>query len=354
MTRLRRPIASTLALTLLGWSLLQAPAAAAIVFLKGEDEPIRGFLRREDDQTVVIDQLLSDGSTTERTIPKSEIEDLLKTVSPERLAALQPDQPDQYREYAEELAEKRKDPEAHFTAIRLYLIAAYLAPERLGRSCLLGMVPLARDATEERRFRAMAYLLDPAHDEQLLTDSTLAPARQPEAPPRQAEFALRALRLLRQGKRNEALLQARRVRMEDQLPALTDRITYEEFEQACARVCPHCDRGKQECPQCQGKKIVAGKSCAACGAGGKITCPHCGGNYRENPLSPALLQKIIQVELDWLPAATPLTPSPAPPRDSWSISAEQGHLASFPPLTLETLTQFDPRQNRYRDGQWST
>jgi len=46
----------------------------------------------------------------------------------------------------------------------LYLIAAYRNPQELGRSSLLGMTALARTPAEERRFRAMTYLLGDDHD----------------------------------------------------------------------------------------------------------------------------------------------------------------------------------------------
>ncbi len=147
------------------------PVLAVIVFLKGQDEPIRGYFVRENEHVVVLQQLQTDGSTQERIVSRSEIEDVIKTVDSARLEALRPENPDGYREYAEELAEKSKDPDAQVTAIRLFLIAAYLQPQRLGRSCLLGMVPLARQGTEQRHFRAMAYLLDPTHDPETTDDA---------------------------------------------------------------------------------------------------------------------------------------------------------------------------------------
>ncbi len=187
-------------LIVLFMSLTAPQAMGVIIFLKGQEDPIRGYAVRENEHVVVLAQLMSDGTTQERTVSRSEIEDLIKTVSAERLEALQPENADRYREYAEELAEKSKDPDAQLAAIRLFLIAAHLEPQRLGRSCLLALVPLARGAAEQRRFRAMAYLLDSTHDPSVLTMSleTTTRPRGPEPP--QAEFLLRALRLLRQGK----------------------------------------------------------------------------------------------------------------------------------------------------------
>lgn len=330
------------------------PALAVIVFLKGQDDPIRGYLVRENEHVIVIDQLMPDNSVQERTISRSDIDDMIKTVSSERLESLQPDDPDKYREYAEELAEKSKDPDARGAAIRLFLIAAHLAPDRLGRSCLLGMVPLARNDLEERRFRAMAYLLDPTHDASVLTMTVRTSAPRSDADPRQANFMLKALRLLRQGKRREALNQAGYIKMKERLPELTDTITYDEFEKACSPTCPYCERGHLVCPRCNGQRFVLGKSCATCSASGRVTCPHCNGEFRENPLPPSLLKRILQLELDWLPAVEPVAETSSPPRPAWSQSVQRGQDKPIPPLSLESLTEFDPRKNIYRDGRWKS
>ncbi len=330
------------------------PAWAVIIFLKEQDQPIRGYLLRANERVVVIDQLLDDDTTKERTISRSDIDDIIQTVSPERLKTLHPDNPDKYRDYAEELAEKSKDPDARRAAIRLFLIAAHLAPDRLGRSCLLGMVPLARNDTEQRRFRAMAYLLDPKHNPSLLTMPVQTAAPKRDADPHQADFMLRALRLLRQGKGREALVQARRIKMKERLHSLTSTITFAEFEKACAPTCPYCERGRVTCPECNGDKFVLGKSCATCSARGDIVCPHCGGDYRNNKLPPSLLKRIVQLELDWLPAAKPLAAAPRPTRTSWSLSVQRGQSVPLPPLTLGSLTEFDPRKNVFLKGTWQS
>ncbi len=174
-------------------SLIARPAWGVIILLKGQEKPVRGYFVREDDKAVVLRQLQPDGSTQERSVARSEIEDVIKTVDQARLESLQPARPDSYREYAEELAEKKKDPDAHVTALRLFLIAAYLDPPRLGRSCLLGMVPLARNANEQRRFRAMAYLLDPTHNRDVLTLPLPTRTTGSELEPRQAATSAASL-----------------------------------------------------------------------------------------------------------------------------------------------------------------
>lgn len=348
-------------LALVCLSISASPAAAVIIYVKEQAQPIRGYFVREDDQAVTLLELRADGSTTERSIPRSQIEDMIRSVSEQRLSELDPSKPDAYREYAEELAEKRKDPDAQQTSIRLFQIAAVLDPERLGRSCLLGMVPLARTADEQRRFRAMAYLLDPAHDTTLLqTVSQPSASSTPSTlDDKQAEFLLKSLRMLRQGKRKEALAHARRCKLEERLPLLTETISYEEFEKACRPTCPDCDRGKQVCPSCGGTRTVArgdgsNVPCGACGASGEVPCTVCHGNFKSPPLAPSLLKRILEVETQWLPevrgAAPTTVPSEAP---DWSRTARRDQTSPAHALNLDSLTEFNPRHNRYVDGKWT-
>ncbi|MHB8955672.1 MAG: DnaJ-like cysteine-rich domain-containing protein [Pirellulaceae bacterium] len=339
-------------------SLAVQPAAAVIVYLKDQDQPIRGYFVRENEHVVVLQELLPNGSTAERSVPRSQIDDLIRSVSEERLEGLHPENPDAYREYAEELSEKRKDPDAQLTSIRLYQMAAVLEPQRLGRSCLLGMVPLARDASELRRFRAMAYLIGPDHDPALLQSTESAVPRATDLDEKQAEFLLKSLRALRQGRRKDALAQARRSKLRERLPLLTDTITYEEFEKACEATCPHCTRGRQPCPACGGTRSVAGGglarvACSTCRAAGDVTCPNCRGNYKTHPLSPSLLKRILAVELQWMPGAEGPASPPSPARTSWSHTAQLGQTAPARELSLDTLTEFNPRENRYQEGRWT-
>jgi uncharacterized protein YbaR (Trm112 family) len=142
--------------------------------------------------------------------------------------------------------------------------------------------------------------------------------------------------------------------MKEHLHELTDTISFDEFEKACSQTCPYCDRGHLVCPDCKGNRFVKGVACATCRATGEITCPHCNGNYREHPLSPSLLKRIVQLELDWLPAPEPAGEASRPPRASWSLSVQLGQTAPLPTLSLESLTEFDPRQNQFRDGKWTS
>lgn len=151
--------------------LIAAPlkSALAVLVLLNSGERVFGHFIREDDTKITINAVGVDGRTRERTFLKnSDVKKIIHTVERERLAGLSPDSPEAYRDYAEILAGKKSDPEARDTALRLYYLAASLDRENLGFSSVLGMIPLARSPEEEMRFRSMAFLLDPKHDESIL------------------------------------------------------------------------------------------------------------------------------------------------------------------------------------------
>src|SRR5262245_65118575 len=91
-------------------ALFSPPVHAVVVLPKGAKQPIMGYLVRQDDRTIVIRQDLPDGKSRESSFAKKDLDELIITVSPERLARLDPNKPQAYREYAEELAEKQRDP----------------------------------------------------------------------------------------------------------------------------------------------------------------------------------------------------------------------------------------------------
>jgi hypothetical protein len=275
-----------------------AACPAITIFERGKAEPTRGRLIRESATDVTIEESLPGGLTRERTIPRTQIEDSIDPISPERLAALSPDKPQEYRNYAEELAEKRVDPDAQAAAIRLYLIGAWLDPEGLAKSSLLGMTALARTPQEERRFRAMAYLYDPDHDRRLLREAEHAPAA--AAPSETGDALRRTLQLRRQGNRRSALLNLSRPGVTEELQKYSDLLTPDEFNQP--------------------------------------------------GLSDSLLQKIVSLELALESGDRPASDGPL----AWSQIGGEGATVPVASLRWESLTEFDPRQCVYRNGRWMT
>lgn len=290
---------------------LAAPAQAVVIFLKGGEAPIKAALVRQDADKVVVRETKPDGTTAEREILRDDIDDMIVSVSAERLEKLDRGNPSAYRDYADELAEKRQDPDAREMALRLYHIAAWLDPPRLGRGCLLGMAALARGPAEERKFRAMAFLLDPQHDRRLLK-APEAPSQPVPSPRAKAvpASALRPLQLLRQGKHREAERLAQRSPYKDLFAETGQLLSYDEFKAACDA-------------------------------------------YPRVGLPDEVLRKIIQIEITLGNLAKPAGEE-APAHDSatWSETVRMGRTEPLPTLSLESLTEFDPKKCLYRGGQW--
>jgi hypothetical protein len=232
---------------------------------------------------------------------------MIRAVEPERLVALKPEAPEGYRSYAEDLAGKTEDPEARVMAIRLYLIAAYLEPDELGRSCLLGMAGLARTPKEERAFRAMAFSLDPDHDPSLLKTPKTTAADFTGIKDVDRQALRTALQLLRSGK----LVEARRF---FQRPAI----------QAAATHYSHI--------------ISESEYQEAIRAAGRLT--------------PRLLRKFLTLEIT-LSVTSPTAASDEPPDFApWSQLVARDDTAPVISQSLTTLTEFDPRQLIFREGKW--
>jgi hypothetical protein len=285
-----------------------APCLGVIVLEKGSAEPIKGFLVSKNELRVIVDELLPNGETRRRVILRSNIDVMTDSVGIDRLTELRPDQPKSYRDYADELSEKRDDPEARRVAIRLYLLAAHLDPTGQGRSCLLSMAGLARTPGEERKFRAMVYLLDPAHDlGELRVPSIAAAVPKIDLTKSERTMLLLAVRALRNGNQREAQNFSRRPLFRDTFKRYSSVLTLDEFSTAAAR--------------------------------------------RNEQLSPSLLRKLINVEL--LVLSLPLEDKPASKDVRWSTILTTGQDKPVTPLSLESITEFDPNENVFKNNKWT-
>ena len=286
---------------------ISVPCWGVIVFTKNRDEPIRGFLIGENAISIEVHEPLPSGDVRKHILPRVSIDDIIRAVDPERLAALKPEAPEDYRSYAEDLAVKTEDPEARAMAIRLYLIAAYLKTDELGRSCLLGMAGLARTPEEERAFRAMSFSLDPDHDASLLKAPKLTASGFTGIKDGDRQALRTALQLLRSGKLNEA-------GRHFSLPPV----------QAAATYYSHI--------------ISESEYQDAIRAAGRLT--------------PRLLRKFLTLEIT-LTATVPTEASDEPSAFApWSQLIARDDTKPVIPQTLTSLTEFDPRQSVYRAGEW--
>jgi hypothetical protein len=282
-------------------------ASGVIIFLKGREAPLRGYLVDENDFRVIVLELLPGGGTREQIVTRASIDDLIDAVDRDRLGQLRPEDPEAYRDYAEELSEKREDPDAHVTALRLYLIAAHLEPQTLGRSCLLGMAALARSPAEERRYRGMAYLLDAKHDPALLQPPATARVEVEGLTEVQVSALRNLFRLLRTRETRKAY----------------DMLSRPSIQAALQRVDPWIGRNELE----------------------EAAAP-------DSLLSVSLLRKILALELllsGGSPAATEEGQQDTRP---WSQIIARGGNERAVSLNLRTITEFDPDQLYYHDGEW--
>jgi hypothetical protein len=273
-----------------------------------------GYLVREDDREVVLRQSGADGRTEDVAISKSEIEDLLRTVNPARLAALDPARPQDYREYADELAEKKLDPEARDAAMRLYVIAAHVGQaSRLpgadsAHAPLLGLIALARSPEEEARFRAAAYLSDPRHDSALLKVPTAIASSAAPSNPAARRKLLDAVQQIRRGKGDVAARMIVQPDLAAELAAARAIVTREEFVRIC----------------------------------------------KTRELDDGELKTLLRLELALETALSPPPTTASSAKDaarSWSQLVAQPQPA-LRPMSLAHLTEFDPQRSVYREGKW--
>jgi hypothetical protein len=284
-----------------------APCLGVIILRKDNPDSIKGFLISQNEQRVVVNEVLADGKTRQRVVQRSDIDLMIISVGEDRLMALRPDQPRAYRDYADELSEKREDPEARNAAIRLYLLAAHLDTKGQGRGALLSMAGLARSPGEELKFRAIVYLLDPAHDRGVLKPPSLAKAPQADLTPSERKMLLSAIRALRVGNRREALNFSRRPLFQDVFKRYASVLSLEAFGAAATK--------------------------------------------REALLPDALVKKLITLEMMVL--NLPLKEKPSSGDVPWSMLVTTKKDSPVESLSLETITEFNPNETVYKNKHWS-
>lgn len=287
--------------------LASAPSSAVVVLPKNSSQPVLGYLVRQDDAGVIVRTELPGGKSREMRFSTREIDELIITVDPQRLAKLNPEQPELYREYAEELAEKQRDPEARDMAVRLYAIAAARGSGSLRRGALLGLISLARNPAEERKFRAAAYQFDPQHDAAILSAS---PAAKPKnSSPQGREELAAALALIRQGKPDAAQAFLERPAAQAELDSIAAATSRAQLAEMCAA----------------------------------------------RSLTAAQLLQLLRAEVAIADvAAERAAPTALVEKTAaaWSREHAAERLAPLPPLSLDRLTEFDPAECLFRGGKW--
>ncbi len=295
-----------------GCLLLAALPAQSILIETGPGKRVGGYLVAEDAKTISVRIKPPGGKEKVEVFERAKVK-VLHRIDRARLEKLSKDNPSGYRDYAEELAAKKGDPESTDLALRLYLIAAYLDRAQFGKSGLLAMSNLAADPADARKYRALAFVIDPAADRSLLDAKAVKAAAPPGVDAKAAKTLLqhfrKALEQYRNGEFDKAQANAAVKGVEfyfKAAPGLGDR---ERFVQAC-------------------KDAIATKQAA--------------DDY---------VEAAIGAEIWALDQMLPTAPT-GKQGGGWSSVLHQGELTAVPLLSLETICEYDPRACVFRNGMW--
>jgi hypothetical protein len=337
--------------------LLGTPAAATAVVVDDGGAKVGGYLVRKDDGKLTMRVRMADGTekTVDYDLTKVKIE---HEIDRARLEGLSKDEPRKYREYAEELAAQKDDPEARDMAMRLFLISAYLDPRKHGHNALVRMSALAGTPAEARRCLAMAYLLDPRGDAGVLKADAAKQAL-PKAQAGALVDFLKALHAYRTGQIKAAREAAGREgvdRVFNMAPGIGDR---KAFLQRCTdTICPTCRwTGKASCDKCNGKGVIFNQfgqvvACTACNGQKAVACAACDGTGVNLAFPDDVMRTVLRAEL-WAVHQLAGGDAGGKERDAgWSSVLHERRAGPAAPLTLETITEFDPRKCHYRNGAW--
>ena len=183
----------------------------------------------------------------------------------------------------------------------------------LRRGSLLGLAALARSPQEEPTSSGppRISMIPNMTPRRLAGTGDAKLTRTPTSPEHVAEL-LSALRLIRQGKGQQAKVIVEKPIVREQLDGLAKIITAEELLAACT----------------------------------------------SKPLTDERLYKLLQAERRWGSSlgngsASSSANELAQPERSWTSAVKSRGLSPLPSLTyLESLTEFDPRACLFRDGKW--
>lgn len=347
-----------IALGLLAALFVWTSLASAIVVATGSGR-VAGFLVSDDGTKLKIRVPSPDGEDKFSEFLRSDVT-IVHQLDTKRLEGLSPEDAKGYRDYADVLARQEADPEARYTAMRLYLISAYLAPEEFGSSSLLRMSDLASTQAEARKYRALAYLLDPKGDADILKAKAVKPSAADQLPASALDNFTKAMQLYRTAQPKPATEFAKRDGV-DRIFALTpEKLDVKKFLDWCNNAnCTRCAlNGTIVCPTCNGKGFVLGafnqaEICSTCKRKKRVTCPDCGGTHVREPLPENTLRTVLRCEV-WAIDRQNGGANAGSKEEAkgWSAVVQSRRLSPVMPLSLETISSFDPNKYLYRNRKW--
>ncbi len=283
-------------LAILCGGMVVMPAWGDVVWLKTQQDPLYGIVQSDDGQALTLLKTTNGTDFESVVLQRSEIKMVLVNIDSKSLEALAPDEPQSYFEQAEVLVSQKKDPVARQLAIRLFLIAANHASEKvLQESAIRNLISLARTKEEAKRFQWLAWLETGGTEPWLRTDES---KNQVSLPARDLKRALRAVQALRQG---------RRVELSGEWP------NFENWAEAISQ-----------------EELIA--------------------MSKEKELNDQQLARLVALEFRL--RNPDQTQSPKPRLASWAEMASRQKQADLIFPTLENVTEFDPAESVYRKGKW--
>lgn len=354
------------ALGMLAAVLLSAPSAWAILIESGGVQ-IGGYFVNDDGKTLKMRVVAADGSGEKpMSFERAKIK-IIHHFERSRLETLDKAVPKGYADLAESLAVHKADPEARSVAMRLFLIAAYLDKGPLGAKCLMRMSKLTGSPAEARRCKAMAFLLDTNADASMLRADAVKPQ-----PPNKAQISalqdlLKALQFYRMGNADDvrrAREIAERKAMDNVFSAAPGIASSAAFQQLCNNAfCTTCKtKGTTKCTLCNGtgamNEFGQQKLCTRCK--GKRTpglnytvsaCESCDGQGVNQGIIDENLPVVLKAEL-WSLDRLSGGGNAKRADGSWTSVIQSRQPSPAGSLSLETITEFDPRNCVYRGGVW--
>ncbi len=279
----------------------KTPLRADVIWIKGQSEPVYGWIVAADEQQVVFrstDVGLAQPLKFERDL----IESFVKNIDASRLEKLDPADLPAYRDYAEELSIQKVDPVARALAIRLYLIAAAHGPQDLQQSSLRGMVALANNDKQLKKWSLLLRLTQSSRDQ---TTGEEAQAGQ-RIEPADQQLALRIVRSIRQGQGSEA----------------TQLLLQPEVRSSLRHWNPICAVDEL--------------------------------NKMASLNRPTLsqLNKLLQIELSIINDESQAEVDGRNNAENWGESAQASPMLTGLIPSFENATEFDPAKSIYRAGRW--
>lgn len=181
--------------------------SADVVWVKSQPTPLFGQVITNTPEQVQI-RLIENGQPGKtKSIERSMVEQIVINIDAKRLAGLSPDNPQDYRDYAEELASQTIDPAARELARRLFLISAKIAEDKsetdVCASALSGLISLTDAESERRQLEMLQFLVNPEANE---PESNSESGRADHSPSKlENEMMLRLVRAIRREDSDQAI-----------------------------------------------------------------------------------------------------------------------------------------------------